>query len=108
MIYVLCVIGKNVNGHRNSSNQLTFDFDKIEAGSYSSVTKYIVDHFELKPTTKLIQGLEEIFQDFKLGDLVVGLEWDIWSGYIVCSKNRKSEVLSKNIAMFVNENISKF
>jgi hypothetical protein len=93
-----------VNEHRDASNRLTFDFDRIEARSYSKVTKAVANQFNLEPANKLTQGLDEIFQDYKSGEFVVGLEWDNWSGYIVNAKNTKSEPLAKEIAIFINEN----
>ena len=47
--------------HRDASNRLTFDFDKIEINSYSKVTKAVVKQFNLKPVNKLTHGLDEIF-----------------------------------------------
>ncbi|MDH5389076.1 MAG: hypothetical protein OEY06_11595 [Gammaproteobacteria bacterium] len=96
-----------MNEHRDASNRLTFDFDRIESRSYSKITKAVVSHFKLVPDNKLTEGLDEIFQDYKSGDSVVGLEWDNWSGYIVNAKNTKSEQLVKEIAAFINENYEK-
>jgi len=93
-----------VNEHRDASNRLTFDFDRIEVRSYSKVTKAVAKQFNLEPANKLTRGLDEIFQDYKSGEFVVGLEWDNWSGYIVNAKNTKSEPLAKEIATFINEN----
>lgn len=92
-----------MNEYRDASNRLTFDFDRIESRSYSKVTKAIVNYFKLEPANKSTIGLDEMFQDYKIGNFVVGLEWDIWSGYIVNAKNTKSEQLAKKISTFVNE-----
>ena len=92
-----------MNEHRDSSNRLTYDFSKIEIKHYLKVTKKIIQHFKLEESGQLVNGLDETFQDFKLGRFIVGLEWDIWSGYIVVAKNIESETLVKDIASYVNE-----
>lgn len=93
-----------MNESRDASNRLTFDFGEIESRSYSIITKAVAKRFNLEPANRLTEGLNEIFQDYKSGDFVVGLEWDNWSGYIVNAKNSKSELLAKDIAQFINEN----
>lgn len=88
--------------HRDASDRLTFDFDKIEPDSYRKVTHSVVGHFHLEPASEITEGLDEIFQDYTVGDLVVGLEWDNWSGYVVCAKNTKSEQLATKIAVYIS------
>ncbi len=90
--------------HRNTSNQLAIDINKIEASNYSEITKEVVRHFNLEANNEIVKGLNEIFQEFKSGRAVIGLEWDNWSGYIVNAKNREAEPLAKVIAAFINEN----
>ena len=91
-----------MKGHRDASDRLTFDFDKIAADSYRKVTHSVVKHFHLEPANEITEGLDEIFQDYRRGGLVVGLEWDNWSGYIVCSKNTTSDNLATEIAEFIS------
>lgn len=42
-----------MNEHRDASNRLTYDFNEIEAGLYSAVTKAVVADFELEPANKI-------------------------------------------------------
>lgn len=91
-----------MNEHRDASNRLTYDFNEIDAGSYSQVTKAVVGNFKLEPANKITRGLDQIFQDFKQGSRVIGLEWDNWSGYIVSTKTKESESLAKEIANYIN------
>ncbi|MGV7222631.1 MAG: hypothetical protein ACQ9MH_14025 [Nitrospinales bacterium] len=56
----------------------------------------------MKPTEKFLTGLDEIFQNYSVGELVVGLEWDSWSGYTVVLKTIESEHLTKDITNFIN------
>ena len=93
-----------MNEHRNASNQLTFDFDNISSWSYKKVTKSVVKHFNLQPVGKLTVGLDERFQEFKSGDLTVGLEWDNWSGYTIDAKNKEAEPMLREIANYINDN----
>ena len=88
--------------HRDKSNRLTFDFDSIKSGMYSKVTDAVVNHFNLEAENKITKGLDEVFQDFKQGNKVVGLEWDNWSGYIVNAKNTESESLATEIASYIS------
>ena len=92
-----------MNEHRDSSNRLTYDFSKLEIKDYLKVTNNIIKQFKLEKASELVHGLDETFQDFKLGRFLVGLECDIWSGYIVIAKNKESEALVKEIANYVNE-----
>ena len=88
--------------HRDASERLTFDFDKIESAMYSKVTKAIVSKFNLEVASAKTQGIDEIFQDFKHENNIVGLEWDNWSGYIVNAKNKSAEPLVTEIANYVS------
>ena len=87
--------------HRDASNRLTFEFLNIESSLYEKVTNEIVKQFELEPTNELVKGLDEIFQEFKKGKCIIGLEWDNWSGYIVNAKDNASESLANEIADFI-------
>ncbi len=91
-----------MNEQRDFSNRLTFDFDNIDAVMYKIITQSIVKEFKLKPKNKLLIGLDEIFQDFKVEKAVIGLEWDVWSGYTVVAKNKEAEDLARNMANFVS------
>jgi len=93
-----------VDTNRNASNQLSIDFDKIESKLYRKITKSIVKEFELEEENKLTNGLDEIFQNFRLNNMIVGLEWDIWSGYTVVAQNIQAEPLVSKIGNYINEN----
>ena len=95
-----------MNDHRDASNRLTFDFDKIESDKYSVITGNVVSEFGLKPIGSKISGLDEIFQDFTAGAEIIGLEWDIWSGYIVKAKSKSAEPLARKIASYVASKFS--
>ncbi len=90
--------------HRDASDRLTFDFDGIEADSYKEVTEAVVERFGLSVASGRTAGLDTVFQDFKKENLVVGLEWDNWSGYIVNAKVKAAETLVKEIASYISAN----
>jgi len=92
-----------VNEHRDASDRLTIDFEKIESRQYAKITKAIVKQFELKPANEITRGLDEIFQDYQQGEKIIGLEWDNWSGYIVNAKNTIAEDLAREIASYIND-----
>lgn len=91
-----------MNEHRDASERLTFDFESIESGRYGKITKAIVSEFGLEPAGDKTRGLDEVFQEFKRGNEVVGLEWDNWSGYIVNAKTKSAEPLVREIADYIS------
>jgi len=91
-----------VNKHRDCSNRLTYDFDQVASNDYHKVTQSVVKEFNLISHSGLTQGLDETFQDFILNQSIIGLEWDIWSGYIVNAKNNEAEILVKKIANYIS------
>ena len=90
-----------MNEDRDASERLTFDFLNIQMKDYLKITKEIVKEFNLESVGELVHGFDETFQDYKLNNFLIGLEWDIWSGYIVVAKSVESEKLAKDIAKFI-------
>jgi len=88
--------------HRDNSDRLTFDFSDISSGKYSKITKAVVSEFDLEVAGAKTRGLDEVFQDFKKGNEIVGLEWDNWSGYIVNAKVKSAEPLVREIASYIS------
>ncbi|KZZ63170.1 hypothetical protein A3762_12655 [Oleiphilus sp. HI0125] len=91
-----------MNEHRDNSNRLTFDFDNIEGEMYRKITDEVISNFSLEVATEKVAGFDEVFQDFKKGNDVIGLEWDNWSGYSVVAKITSAESLAKEIAGYIN------
>lgn len=92
-----------MNQYRDASDRLTFDFPDIESNQYKEITNFLTEYFNLVPIGELKEGLDEMFQDYKFNDSIIGLEWDNWSGYIVCARNKESESLATQIANFTHE-----
>ena len=95
--------GYSVKEHRDASDRLSIHFDQIAVRLYDKITQAIVERYELKPVSEVTRGLDEKFQDFAKDNKVVGLEWDIWSGYIVTAKVPMADDLVREIASFVSE-----
>jgi hypothetical protein len=59
--------------------------------------------FHLEPVGTLVSDFVNlVFQDYRRGSQVVGLEWDNWSGFIVVAKTPESEPLVRAIAEWLS------
>jgi hypothetical protein len=87
--------------HRDASNRLTFDICGIESERYPQVCNELATKFELKPVGERVVGLDEMFRDYTNGHLTIGLDWDIWSGFIIVAKDVESEHLVRQIANYL-------
>lgn len=89
--------------HRNHSGQLTFEMSNVPARSYAEMCADISSRFRLNARGGLVSDLVEVvFEDYGWGELRIGLEWDIWSGFIVVAKNPDSEQLVRDIADYLS------
>jgi hypothetical protein len=86
---------------RDSSGRLTFDLPHVEAVAYPEVCRGIVNEFGLTPVDEIVVGLDEVFWNFRRGDQVVGLEWDIWMQFMIVAKSEASEPLVRDIATWL-------
>jgi len=88
---------------RDASDRLTFAIFDLDSACYPEFCQKLVEKFSLIPSSELIVGLDVMFRDYTDGVLTVGLEWDIWSGFIVTAKQKDAELLVRNIAIFLSE-----
>ena len=88
---------------RDASDRLTVEVHSAEASEYGGLVKGIVNRFNLIKAGKKTVGLDEMFQDYKLNEYIVGLEWDNWSGFIVVAKTKESETLVTEISQYLIE-----
>ena len=86
-----------IEKRRDASKRLTVEIYSIEIENYIFLTSKIAEKFNLTPSSELIHGLDETFQDYTDEIHTIGLEWDIWSGYIIVAKDQKSEKLVNDI-----------
>ncbi len=87
---------------RRASGRLTFEMSRVSADSYRAVRDAAVSAFRLVPDTDPVSnGLDTVFQDFRRGDQVVGLEWDNWTCFTVVAKTPGSEQMIRDIAAWL-------
>ena len=86
---------------RDASGRLTFDTFRLNAEDYPAVCRAVADAFRLTPDGSLIIGPEQMFWDFRQDELVIGLDWDIWMGFMVVAKTERAEPLVGEIATWL-------
>lgn len=85
----------------DASGRLTFSTSSMEAVDYPAACRAVADEFALTPEGALVIGLEQMFSDFRRAEQVVGLDWDIWMGFMVVAKTQESEPLVRAIAAWL-------
>ena len=78
---------------RDFSQRLVFHMHRVEMDDYPTICKELVSAFALTPESGMVLGFDVVFQDYRSGNFVVGLEWDIWMGFIVVAKSQAAEPL---------------
>jgi hypothetical protein len=86
---------------RDVSGRLTFDTAGMEAVDYPATCRAVADEFSLTPEGSLAIGPEQMFWDFRRTEQAVGLDWDIWMGFMVVAKTEESEPLVRDIAAWL-------
>lgn len=88
--------------HRDASGRLTFEMFNVPADSYRVICSEFAAAFHLEPFGRLTSDLLGlVFQEYRCGSQVVGLEWDNWSGFIVVAKAPESAPLVQAIAQWL-------
>jgi hypothetical protein len=87
---------------RDASGRLTFDATCVDSTDYPDVSHAIADAFGLSPEGSLVIGPEQIFWDFRRGEHIVSLDWDIWMQFMVVAKSAASEPLVREIAAWLD------
>lgn len=72
----------------------------VPADNYSQICQALSEAMQLVPCTALVSDRlgEVVFQEYRRGELTVGLEWDIWSGFMVTAPSAESEPLVQEVA----------
>jgi hypothetical protein len=84
---------------RDASGRLTFEMFRAPADHYREICAAIATAFDLAPEkSPITNGVDIVFQDYRRGEQVVGLEWDNWSGFMVVAKTPDTESLVREIA----------
>ena len=88
--------------YRDGSNRLTFEMFRIPANDYPELCGAIVEEFHLSSGGPFVtNGADVLLSDFRSGEQIVGLDWDIWSGFIVTAKTVESEPLVRAIGAWL-------
>src|SRR4051812_6720559 len=90
------------NCYQNASDQLTFALPNSLDCAYGRLCKQLAEKFGLRPHGRLIEGLDEIFQDYDRDGNIVGLEWDIWMGFTVVAAHPEAEPLVREIGEYLS------
>ncbi len=88
---------------RDASDRLCYEVYTLDSSMYMIVSYMIVEHFYLTSTDHLVDGFDGLFRDWWLGDIRIGLDWDIWSGFIVVAKESTSEALVRGIGEWLEQ-----
>lgn len=90
--------------HRDASGRLSFEMFKIPGEAYFTICQELATALQLEPIGTLVTDFgSTLFQDYRRGSEVVGLEWDNWSGFIVVAKTPESEPLVEAIADWLSK-----
>lgn len=86
---------------RDSSGRLTCDLAGVTPEEYPALCRRAADAFGLAPAGDIVVGPEQMFWDFRRGEHVVGLDWDIWMEFMAVAQSAASEPLVKAIAAWL-------
>jgi hypothetical protein len=87
---------------RDGSGRLTFDLPGVQATDYPAVCRGIADALGLTPAGEFVIGPDQMFWDFRRGDQVVGLDWDVWMDFMIVAQSVESESLVQEIAAWLS------
>jgi hypothetical protein len=83
---------------RDSSNRLTFEVSELPADQYAATCRELAGSLRLMPASEQVSSYDCAFRDYTDGARIVGLEWDIWSGFIIVAQNVASESLVEELS----------
>lgn len=88
--------------HRDASNRLCFEMFDVDSNDYPKLVTRIVEHFDLKPTSAMMMGPDQLIGGYSDGKCSIGLDWDNWSGFFVTARTPDAESLVKSIGTFLS------
>jgi hypothetical protein len=89
---------------RDCSGRLTFDLPGVRSEEFPNLCRNIADTLDLSPVGNLAIGPDQMFWDFQRGENVIGLDWDIWMGFMVVAKSEASEALLQDVVVWLESN----
>ena len=92
---------------RDASGRLTFDQTGIESTQYPALCRALADAFSLLPDGDFVVGPDQIFWDFRRGDQIIGMDWDVWMAFMVVAKTPSAEPLVREMGSWLDSKRSK-
>jgi hypothetical protein len=90
--------------YRDASGRLTFEMIRISAESYREACGGIAAAFQLaQDNAPVTNGWDIVFQDYRRGKQVIGLEWDNWTEFTIVSKTTSSDSLVEEIGAWMSQ-----
>lgn len=90
---------------KDASGRTTIEILEWPAAQYPHLRDAIAKKFALAPKMELVQTHDVVAQDFEQGTAIVGIEWDIWSGFCVVAKTACAKDLVHQIGAFLLESV---
>lgn len=85
----------------DASKRLMYEAPGMKADKYEKVCQLIMKEFNLKRKGNKTTGLDEIFENYELGNALLSFEWDNWSGFMVVANNKDAEQVVRDIANYL-------
>ena len=89
--------------HRDASDRLCFEMFDVDAIDYPKLVARIVAQFDLKSTSEMVVGHDQLIGGYSDGKFSIGLNWDNWSGFFVTAHTPEAEPLVKSIGAFLSD-----
>ncbi|MEO9594406.1 hypothetical protein [Rhodopirellula bahusiensis] len=89
--------------HRDASDRLCFEMFDVDAIDYPKLVARIVAQFDLKSSSELVVGPDQLIGVHTNGQCSIGLDWDSWSGFFVTAHAPEAEPLVKSIGAFLSD-----
>jgi hypothetical protein len=94
----------NYESKRDNDGNFCINFKQFPQYKFRYIRWKLCRKFGLKKIGVETRGLNERFQTFSSSEGKLSIEWDIWSGLIVRSKEQSAEPMVLNIAGFLSRN----
>ncbi|QDS91604.1 hypothetical protein FF011L_03340 [Roseimaritima multifibrata] len=89
--------------HQDASDRLCFEMFDVDAIDYPKLVARIVAQFNLKSTSEMVVGPDQLIGGYSVGQWSIGMDWDNWSGFFVTAHTPEAEPLVKSIGVFLSD-----
>jgi len=88
---------------KDATGRTMFELIDCPGIQYSLICDMVMDRFGMIQENFLTEGLDEVFQDFRLGKSIIGIEWDNWLGLCIVAKTSCANDLVHKIGTFLEQ-----